>query len=204
MVIVTYDEYGGAWDHEPPPGQGGTPGPHDQWGPGPRIPAIIVSPLLPHAFAVDHTQYDTTSVMATFEKRFGLAPVATRDAQVNDLSDVFDAEPGPGPDPSRFRLGSLRRNLRKGTGKLPAYVPGAGRVILRGRLVVPRRPSGARSSAKTVSGAGRIRLNIKAKGKARRRLNRRGRAKVRIIATFDPNTGPTQKLTKKLVLRKRR
>ena len=38
MVVVTYDEFGGQWDHVPPPGQGSTPGPHDQWGPGTRIP----------------------------------------------------------------------------------------------------------------------------------------------------------------------
>ena len=33
MVVVTYDEFGGQWDHVPPPGQGGAPGPHDQRGP---------------------------------------------------------------------------------------------------------------------------------------------------------------------------
>ena len=38
MVIVTYDEFGGQWDHVPPPGQGGAPGPHDQWGPGRESP----------------------------------------------------------------------------------------------------------------------------------------------------------------------
>src|SRR3989442_1630282 len=43
MVIVTYDEFGGQWDHVSPPGQGGTPGPHDQWGPGTRIPALILA-----------------------------------------------------------------------------------------------------------------------------------------------------------------
>ena len=42
MIIVTYDEFGGQWDHVTPPGQGGVSGPHDQWGPGTRIPALIV------------------------------------------------------------------------------------------------------------------------------------------------------------------
>src|SRR5207302_59709 len=41
MVVVTYDEFGGQWDHVAPPGQGGTAGPHDKWGPGTRIPALI-------------------------------------------------------------------------------------------------------------------------------------------------------------------
>ena len=91
MVVVTYDEFGGQWDHVAPPGQGGTPGPHDLWGPGTRIPALIISPRLRGEFVVDHTQYDTTSILATIEKRFGVAPLGTRDAAVNDLSNVFSA-----------------------------------------------------------------------------------------------------------------
>ena len=39
--IVTYDEFGGQWDHVSPPGQGNNNGPHDQWGPGTRIPALV-------------------------------------------------------------------------------------------------------------------------------------------------------------------
>jgi phospholipase C len=92
MVIVTYDEFGGQWDHVPPPGQGGTPGPHDQWGPGTRIPALIVSPFLRGNEVVDNTQYDTTSILATIEQRWNLPPLSTRDAAVNSLSDVFGAK----------------------------------------------------------------------------------------------------------------
>jgi acid phosphatase len=92
MVIVTYDEFGGQWDHVPPPGQGGTPGPHDLWGPGTRVPALILAPRLPGNFTVDHTQYDTTSILATIEQRYGLAPLSSRDAAVNSLSRVFDAK----------------------------------------------------------------------------------------------------------------
>ena len=91
MVVVTYDEFGGQWDHVAPPGQGGTAGPHDQWGPGTRIPALIVSPQLRGDFVVDHTQYDTTSILATIEHRWGVAPLGSRDAAVNDLSNVFTA-----------------------------------------------------------------------------------------------------------------
>jgi phospholipase C len=92
MVVVTYDEFGGSWDHVPPPGQGDTPGPHDQWGPGTRIPALVVSPGLRDEYVVDHTQYDTTSVLATIEQRYGLAPLASRDAQVHSLVSVFAAK----------------------------------------------------------------------------------------------------------------
>ncbi len=94
MVVVTYDEFGGQWDHVAPPGQGGTAGPHDQWGPGTRLPTLIIAPRLRGDFVVDHTQYDTTSILTTIEHRFGLAPLGTRDAEVNDLSRVFRAGTG--------------------------------------------------------------------------------------------------------------
>ena len=92
MVVVTYDEFGGQWDHVAPPGQGGTTGPHDLWGPGTRIPTLVISPRLRGDFVVDHTQHDTTSIIATIEHRYGLAALSTRDAAVNDLSSVFSAQ----------------------------------------------------------------------------------------------------------------
>jgi acid phosphatase len=94
MVVVTYDEFGGQWDHVSPPGQGGTPGPHDAWGPSTRIPALVLSPRLHGDFVVDHTQHDTTSIAATIEHRFGLPPLTTRDGAVKDLFSVFSAK-GP-------------------------------------------------------------------------------------------------------------
>ena len=45
-------------------------------------------------FVVDHTQYDTTSILATIERANGLAPLTSRDAAVNDLSRVFKAHAG--------------------------------------------------------------------------------------------------------------
>jgi acid phosphatase len=92
MVVVTYDEFGGQWDHVPPPGQGGTAGPHDVFGPGTRLPALVISPFLRGDFVLDHTQHDTTSIIATIEHRYGLAPLSSRDAAVRDLASVFDAK----------------------------------------------------------------------------------------------------------------
>jgi phospholipase C len=83
LVVVTYDEFGGQWDHVSPPSLG-TDG-ADQYGPGTRIPALLISRSLNRS-GVDSTTYDTTSIMATIEHSFGLAPVATRDAVVNDLA----------------------------------------------------------------------------------------------------------------------
>jgi phospholipase C len=92
MVVVTYDEFGGQWDHVTPPGQGGTTGAHDVFGPGTRLPALVLSPFLRGDFVVDHTQYDTTSIAATIERRFDLEPLSSRDAAVHDLSSVFRAK----------------------------------------------------------------------------------------------------------------
>jgi acid phosphatase len=93
MVIVTYDDFGGQWDHVSPPGTPSNPGPHDAIGPSTRLPALILAPDI--RSRVDHTQYDTTSILATIEHRFGLPPLTgpdgrpTRDAQVADLSTTL-------------------------------------------------------------------------------------------------------------------
>ncbi|HEX4293657.1 MAG TPA: alkaline phosphatase family protein [Rhizomicrobium sp.] len=88
LVIVTYDEFGGQWDHVPPPGQAGGPsGPSDQWGPGTRIAAIAIAPKFRHS-GVDHAEHDTTSLLATIEHQYGLAPMGTRDAAVSDLKSA--------------------------------------------------------------------------------------------------------------------
>ena len=64
VIVVTYDEFGGVWDHVAPPKA-------DLLGPGTRIPALIISPLARKG-TVDHTQYDTASVLRLITRRFGL------------------------------------------------------------------------------------------------------------------------------------
>lgn len=61
----------------------------DRWGPGTRVPAIVASPLARRGF-VDHTQYDTTSILRTIEQRWNLAPLGARDAKVNSLVGTLD------------------------------------------------------------------------------------------------------------------
>jgi acid phosphatase len=68
VIVITYDEFGGAWDQVAPP-RG------DLLGPGARIPAIVISPLAKHA-TVDHTPYDTASVLRLIIRRFDLASLA--------------------------------------------------------------------------------------------------------------------------------
>jgi phospholipase C len=78
VVIVTYDEGHSFWDHVAPPKI-------DRWGPGRRIPAIIISPFAKKRH-IDHTSYDTTSILKLIETRFGLEPLGPRDAASADLT----------------------------------------------------------------------------------------------------------------------
>ncbi|RUW29422.1 acid phosphatase, partial [Mesorhizobium sp. M1E.F.Ca.ET.041.01.1.1] len=64
LVVVTYDENGGFWDHVAPPKA-------DRWGPGNRVPALIISPYAKMG-TVDHTQYDTTSILRFITARYDL------------------------------------------------------------------------------------------------------------------------------------
>lgn len=81
VVIVTFDENGGYWDHVAPPKI-------DRWGPGMRVPTIIISPFARKHF-IDHTMYDTTSILKFIETRFGLEPLTERDANAHDLSNAL-------------------------------------------------------------------------------------------------------------------
>ena len=57
----------------------------------PRLPTLVIAPNLRGDFVVDGAHYDTTSILATIEHKFGLAPLSSRDAAVQDLSTVFTA-----------------------------------------------------------------------------------------------------------------
>lgn len=81
-IIVTYDENGGFWDHVAPP-KG------DRWGPGTRIPAMIISPYAKRHH-VDHTPYDTTSILKFITRRFGLEPLPGVRTGAGDLTAAFD------------------------------------------------------------------------------------------------------------------
>lgn len=88
VIIITYDENGGRWDHVTPPMV-------DAWGVGTRVPTIIVSPFTQGGF-IDGKQNETVSILKLIERRFQLAPLSARDANpaVNDLSEVFHFSSG--------------------------------------------------------------------------------------------------------------
>jgi acid phosphatase len=92
LIIVTYDEFGGWWDHVPPPqfrpnGEGSA---HDDWGPGTRVPALLIAKKF-HQSAVDHADHDTTSILKLIEERFHLEPLTSRDKDVQSLSTALEA-----------------------------------------------------------------------------------------------------------------
>ena len=66
----------------------------DRWGPGVRVPAIIISPYVKRRF-VDHTTYETVSILKFIESRWNLAPLGSRDAAANNLLNAFDFSQSP-------------------------------------------------------------------------------------------------------------
>jgi acid phosphatase len=93
VIVITYDEFGGAWDHVAPPHG-------DLLGPGARVPALIISPFAKRGM-VDHTQYDTESILRLITRRFDLQVlpgIAMRDAglaahgapPMGDLSNALE------------------------------------------------------------------------------------------------------------------
>lgn len=81
LVVVTYDENGGYWDHVAPPSG---PGWGDRWGPGSRVPAIIIGPNVKRGH-IDSTSYDTTSILKLITLRFGLEPLPGVRANTGNL-----------------------------------------------------------------------------------------------------------------------
>jgi len=88
-VFVTWDDFGGFYDHVPPPEV-------DQFGLGPRVPLLIISPYARQGY-ISHTLYEFSSLLKFVEQRFDLAPLGERDQAANDLLDSFDFDNCPLP-----------------------------------------------------------------------------------------------------------
>jgi acid phosphatase len=110
LIIVTYDEFGGQWDHVPPPPfnrradergfgldrddrRGDGKAPSDVWGPGTRIPTLLVAMKF-RGSGVDHADHDTTSILKLIEERFNLQPLGTRDGESISLKTALEAAEG--------------------------------------------------------------------------------------------------------------
>ena len=81
-VFVTWDDYGGFYDHVPPPQV-------DKYGYGFRVPCLVISPYAKAGF-VDSTVYDHTSILRFVEDRYGLSPLAPRDSAADGMTGAFD------------------------------------------------------------------------------------------------------------------
>ncbi|MFL5657881.1 MAG: alkaline phosphatase family protein [Ktedonobacteraceae bacterium] len=94
LLIITWDEHGGFFDHVAPPAAvaPGDTGLNDELNQhkftfeqyGPRVPAVVISPRIPRNL-IDHRVYDHASIPATLEACFGLNPMTQRDANANNL-----------------------------------------------------------------------------------------------------------------------
>jgi phospholipase C len=89
LVVVTYDEHGGFFDHVPPPttdDERASEG-FDQL--GFRVPSLVLGPWVKRRHA-SHVVYDHTSILATLSALFGTAPLTARDRAAKDLLDTLD------------------------------------------------------------------------------------------------------------------
>jgi phospholipase C len=135
LLVITYDEHGGFYDHVSPPAAvppGDVTDPDNNGNGfafdvlGVRVPTVIVSPWVPDVRPtrrdgrtcniIDHTEYDHTSLLSTVERLYGLDPLTARDAAANDVRHLLSAErprdaPRTLPDPadSGFVCGGRRR-----------------------------------------------------------------------------------------------
>jgi phospholipase C len=99
LLIYTYDEHGGYYDHVPPPAAiapdsippnlspGDAPGGYNLY--GPRVPGIVVSPYS-KPNGVTNVLHDHTSVLATVEAKWNLPALTYRDANATTVMDFLD------------------------------------------------------------------------------------------------------------------
>ena len=88
-VVLTWDDFGGFYDHVPPPHV-------DLYGLGPRVPAIVISPWAKPGH-IDSRTYEFSSVLKFAERIFNLPALAERDARASDMLTIFDFEQKPNP-----------------------------------------------------------------------------------------------------------
>lgn len=133
MLVITWDEHGGFYDHIPP---GKAPKPHDAASTrynqtrfgfdvyGVRVPAVVVSPLIPRNL-VDHRTYDHTSILATVEHAFGVDPLTARDAAARSLLDLASLSQARTDTPATLPRPAGPAVARQGVSRPPTTHPNA-------------------------------------------------------------------------------
>jgi len=87
LLVITFDEWGGFFDHVPPPVAHDVDPAYQQR--GFRVPCLLISPFAPRG-KVSHTVFDHTSILRLVEWRFALAPLSVRDREANNLATALD------------------------------------------------------------------------------------------------------------------
>jgi phospholipase C len=87
--MLLYDDWGGWYDHVAPPQV-------DEYGFGPRVPGILVSPYARKGY-IDHTELDFTSILKFIQKNWGVASLSDRDARANNFLGAFSFAQPPRP-----------------------------------------------------------------------------------------------------------
>jgi phospholipase C len=128
LLIVTYDEHGGSYDHVAPPGGATIPdqtvgeGGFDFTRFGVRVPAVLVSPWVTPGtvFRVPKgtTPIDHTSILKTVEQRWSLPSLTSRDAAAPSLADALSERAPRSDDP----LAGVTAPVSKG-GPRPTSAP---------------------------------------------------------------------------------
>jgi phospholipase C len=96
VVIMTWDDFGGFYDHVPPPHL-------DVMGLGPRVPLLIISPWA-KAGHVDSTTYEFSSVLKFIETLFDLEHLTERDRTADTMLGAFDFDQEGDPDDRKLLL----------------------------------------------------------------------------------------------------
>ena len=81
VIVITWDDWGGFYDHVPPP-----------TGFGFRVPAIVISPFATGG-KIDHTFYSFESILKLIEWRYNLPSLTMRDANANNIAGALDLGP---------------------------------------------------------------------------------------------------------------
>jgi phospholipase C len=161
ILIVTYDEHGGYYDHVPPPAALAPDSVQPMVQPGEsaydgyrrygfRVPSVVVSPYAKPGY-VSHTVYDHTSILAFLERKWNLPAMTYRDANANDLTDFLDMGALAAGTPTFPELPALVASgdtpatlacLKTGPGQIPPAEPSGGPPPGRGRIRVELRDLG--------------------------------------------------------------
>jgi len=92
LLVITYDEHGGYYDHVAPPSDAADDFASTGFNQlGVRVPALVIGPYA-KASSVVSTRYDHTSALKHIQNMFGTAPLTARVDAATDLTDCIDAE----------------------------------------------------------------------------------------------------------------